>query len=151
MIPLKQTIIDDNIGNCLATCVAIILELPLEKVPNFTLHKSKCTRTALREWLAQYEAKLIAIEFYSGIPLKPWTEGIFSSAWMDSGEYVILCGKSPRKKQDGSDKYHAVVGKTRGWGFSLEHDPHPDNTFLDGEPYGVYWLVNTTKLKEELC
>lgn len=107
MRPVDQTIFGAPNGNCFAACVASILELPLEDVPNF------CARDgwflALRDWL------------------KP--HGLFPMAFDDVNdetfEYIgdalsIVSGPAAR------GHLHACVYR----GAELLHDPHPSRAGL---------------------
>lgn len=130
MIPITQTITDPGRGNCLASCVASILEKPLCEVPNFAeIADVEGFQQAFVDYLASVEI----------IPLKIYIEhtddpGLYIQNWND---HVILSGKSPRGKVS-----HAVVGKIQsGWGFEIVHDPHPDKTGLDGAIEWVTFLV----------
>lgn len=49
---------------------------------------------------------------------------------------IILSGKSPRNAGD-----HSVTGYLTNDGFVYDYDPHPDRTFLDGDPTHVTFLV----------
>lgn len=112
MRPVDQTIIFHNseegvYGNCLAACVASLLELPIEDVPNFC---------AFEQWVHEYVSflnehgfDLIANHYFPDGPfprdLGAGVDGLF-----------IAAGPSPRGLN------HAVIIDTRG---NLIHDPHP--------------------------
>lgn len=145
MVPYVQKEIGDNTGSCVATCIASILELPQDEVPNFILEaveKNKSVFDVAAEWLKERGKRFISLSFYSPEDYNPATEEkILNRAWVGYSGEAILCGLSPRKKEDGGNKYHAVIGRAKGWGFELVHDPHPDGNFIVGEPYAVYWIV----------
>jgi hypothetical protein len=124
MIEIKQTTFGDH-GNCFAACVASIFELPLNSVPDF------CSLPS--DWWEEFQGwlkkkGLCAIE----VQLKPeclvWSEGCI----------CILSGISPRK----SSRLHSVIAKTTRTGFEYVFDPHPDNTFVSGEPIRVLFICN---------
>lgn len=52
--------------------------------------------------------------------------------------YCLLCGPGPRLRPDGTNRAHAVVGRTRAWGVEEVFDPHPDRSGL--LPAGHRWL-----------
>jgi hypothetical protein len=123
MIETKQTTFGDR-GNCFAACVASIFELPLNNIPDFC-SLSPDWWEGFQNWLMK--RGLCAIE----VRLEPkcliWSNGCI----------CILTGKSPRKM----GRLHSVIAKTSRNGFDYVFDPHPDNTFLSGEPTHVLFLV----------
>lgn len=108
MTPQHQTVFGDGKGNCFATCIACILDLRVEDVPNFCGDNPEANGEWLRatnRWLAQYGLRYI--EFTYG----DWV--VDSHGVPDC--HVIVSGPGPR----GCD--HATVwlnGK-------IAHDPHP--------------------------
>lgn len=154
MTPHTQRIFDDKHGDCFAACIASILDLPLDAVPNFrSIQANSETYDMVRgadEWLREnYGLRFITIEMYEpkGRPKCdiPILNRLF---FKNSDELVILSGESPRKNADGSTKYHCVVAKADCWGFEIVHDPHPDRTGIVGQPYGVKWIVPVPKAAE---
>lgn len=103
MKPVMQTKLIGNelhLGNCLAACVASILEWPLWAVPAFEdARRGLHMNHLLADWL-----ELIGREL-------DWRDG----HQFVPGEFYIASGKSPR------DVYHAVVYRDG----VLVHDPHP--------------------------
>lgn len=155
MTPHLQTETEEGHGDCFATCIASILDLPLGVVPNFRkiqTETGQCMVMLADEWLRKYHGlRFISIEMYKpyvpGESVGRQTSQVLMNRCYGSNEdeYVILCGVSPRQNADGSTKYHSVVGKADCWGFELAHDPHPDGTGIVGEPYGVKWIVPVRK------
>ncbi len=155
MTPCVQTQTEEGYGDCFAACLASILDLPLEAVPNFRKLQSEtndCMILMADKWLrANYGLRFISIEMYKpyipGFSTGRQTSQILMNRCFSSNEdeYVILSGESPRKNADGSTKYHSVVGRADCWGFDIVHDPHPDGTGLVGQPYGVKWIVPVRK------
>lgn len=152
MTPHIQTETGDDVGNCFATCIACILDLPAESVPNFKRLQEEsaqvCMVDAADVWLRENHGKrFITIELYDQEdgPTKgsPNTRQCLLNrlAHRNGGELVILSGESPRRRADGRKKYHCVVGRATCWGFEVVHDPHPDGTGIVGQPYGVKWIV----------
>ena len=117
MTPLKQTIFSNEkagtVGNCLQSCVASLLDLPIEEVPHFSWYMSDWFRK-----LYSFIEEKGYVVIITGVKQNPnWREEIKG---IDG--YVIVGGKSPRGIFNG----HAVIYKDGEPFF----DPHPDNTFL---------------------
>lgn len=151
MKPIQQVVFDDRRGDCLAACIASILEVPLEAVPNFrAIQEDDASVDMILEadkWLrANHGKRFISIELYSdrdGTRGQHLTDQMICNRLfhVNENEYVILSGESPRKNADGSKKYHCVVGRADCWGFDVVHDPHPEGGGIVGHPYGVIWIV----------
>jgi hypothetical protein len=148
MIKHIQIDTGDHTGSCFSTCIASILEIPVESVPNFVLVKDRDMFVAADEWLREnHQLRFIHFEMYGPrhMPVKPVTNQVIYNrlAYNNPDELVILSGKSPRKTKDRKTKYHAVVAKWKqgGWGFDVVHDPHPSGKGIHGKPYGVTWMV----------
>lgn len=122
--PVYQTIMTPDKGNCFAACLATVLGLPLDAVPNFCARGTKWWRD-LQEWLDEKGLVAISVELTAS-----------SLGWLPAGIPVILSGKSPR-----GDWLHAVVGVTESCGFRLYHDPHPDGGFLAEEPTSALFIA----------
>lgn len=135
MKPVDQSIFEDGKGNCLAACVASLLELPIEEVPNFA---ELNYFAGLHKWLA--ERGLIGIEI-------TFSEGVhFAKAYFGyANGPLIMWGESPRSNGD-RRKGHAVVGTPAGYGCDLLHDPHPSRAGLNGHPHGVMWIARSVFL-----
>ncbi len=101
-------------GNCMAACLASILEVNIEDV------QAKETDNWFKDvnlWL-QKEHRL-ALMTVSGSPF--WFEG-----------HLIVGGPGPR------DQEHACVGARREWVITIVHDPHPSRDgLLKKEDYMV--------------
>lgn len=126
MKPVNQTIVDKDIGDCLRACVASLLEIPIEVVPNFRQEakssKSGNGLSAANRWL-----KTMGI-------------GLFQTAWMNDSNwsdmhtvYCIFTVPSQRFP----DILHHVVGRAikvdsyvSRW--EIVHDPNPAN-----KPYKI--------------
>lgn len=102
-------------GNCMAACVASLLEMDLDDVPNFAANPKDTWWMDFQEWL--YHRGWVAVVLDGDYP------------WPG---YSAASGQSPR-----GDFKHLVIhlnGK-------LAHDPHPDGTGLEGEPEDQWILV----------
>ena len=137
MQPVKQTqfaapikdgdrwILPPDIGNCFASCVASILEMPLADVPNFCAIEGDWWKP-FQYWL--FMRGLYAVEVvcnYEQHYLWPLPPDVL----------CIVTGKSPR-----GDFSHAVVARTvagetgdgeYNHGFEYVHDPHPSNAYVE--------------------
>lgn len=132
MTPVDQTIFENATGNCLAACVASVLNLPIETVPNFA---ELDFFIGLRKWLAERDCLGLELRFSD----KEHCAGAYFGY---PGVPVVMWGTSPRRAPDGSPKGHAVVGMPFGYGCKLLHDPHPSRAGLDGPPFGIMWIVS---------
>lgn len=106
MKPVDQTILktESTNGNCLAACVASLLEIPIESVPNFADFG-----TGWFGSLAEY--------------LKLYNLAIWSFPREKTpGYYHIVMGQTVR------GTYHCVVAHGR----EMAHDPHPSKAGLLG-------------------
>lgn len=114
MKPVEQTRFGSPGGNCLQACLASVLELPLDDVPDFCNEHPGEDEDASRwikelaAWLEGYELTCLVANMHEGI--LPWWTTL----------YWIAGGKTHRRG------YHSVVYK----GQELAHDPHPDKVGL---------------------
>lgn len=125
MIPVFQTTFvpdetDAEAGNCLAACVATILERDIADVPNFA---------AEEKWFEAFEVWC----YYQGFGLVVEYPGPAASWYVSPGIFAIATGKSPRGAWN-----HCVVVDHFG---QLAHDPNPEGGGLDGPAHDVTFLV----------
>lgn len=119
MIPVRQTKLysADGIhnGNCLAACLASLLELPLWMVPPFEDMFGRGDHTSrMVEWLNRmFKLELV---WFDGHPVN------------ELPEFYIATGKSARGVQ------HAVI-YSKG---SLAHDPHYSDSGVESVRGGYY-------------
>lgn len=102
-------------GNCMAACVASLLELDLDNVPNFAADPRDTWWQGFQEWLVD----------------RGWVAVVLDGDYPWPG-YSAASGKSPR-----GDYKHLVIHR----GGKLVHDPHPAGTGLAGEPEDQWVLV----------
>jgi hypothetical protein len=119
MLPQKQTIETDFVtgvqGNCMATCVACLLDMPVSKVPNFIQYKSN-TFNYLGRFLGEKGYNFNGFWYNPPIDWNKKFKGVDG--------YAIIGGPSPRPFVSS----HAVIYKN-----GLPYfDPHPDDTFVLG-------------------
>jgi hypothetical protein len=110
--PVDQTKTTPPDGDCVAACIASILELPLATVPNFVQRES-CWED-WNEWLIRRGLYLVSFS------PKDWTPH----------GYHIIDGKSHT-----GDWNHVVVGLNG----KMVHDPNPKRRGLRGDPE-MYWV-----------
>lgn len=118
MTPQKQTVETDFVsgrqGNCLATCVASMLDIPVSQVPNFI--ESEDMFGLLGKFLAERGYEFKGFWYY---PPPDW-----ANQFRGVDGYAIIGGPSPRPYVHA----HAVIYKN-GLPF---FDPHPDDKFTLG-------------------
>lgn len=107
-------------GNCYQACIASIMDLPLDSVPNFIEYEDNV-------W---YKVFLDFIE-----------EQGYEYSWQNASEgvpegYAIGSGISPRARKDKRINHAVVV--LNG---VMVHDPHPDKTGV----VGGFYLYETFK------
>jgi hypothetical protein len=105
-------------GNCFEACIASILEVSIEDIPDF--HKGIAPDDGpgywerVHEWCKDKPFGLISVTLQEGHdPLK-----FFHDTW------VIASGPSPRRKEEW--QLHAVVWRNG----EIVHDPHPSQQGL---------------------
>lgn len=114
-------------GNCFAACIASLLELPLEDVPNFC--DSDNWRERLAAWLRSHGL------FYLDVTLQEGAEPL-DSEW----GYHVISGDGPRGCR------HSVVGLAG----VVVHDPHPKGGPLGpaNREYGLLIPLDPAKVVE---
>ncbi len=111
MKPVDQTIFGMPLGNCFQACVASILELPLEAVPNFNEYEHM--------WFPEF------CEWAQLRGLNPVICDV-----RDKDEWPSLCGKAGYYIASGPGPrgiFHAVVYN----GPEMVHDPHPSREGIE--------------------
>lgn len=121
MKPVDQTLFGGEVGNCFAACIASLLELPLESVPNFCAHSHGGTAwfDGFVSWLKERGFTAIAFGGDLGEAFGHMTAG-----------YYIATGPASR------GFLHATIQR----GGELVHDPHPSREGLLSV-YEYLWLV----------
>lgn len=129
----------NSYGNCLIACIASILEVPIDEIPNvytfYGLHIKKYKKEeplwleVLNTWLDhKFKLKLIKVSRDENDPLgvkRSMYESDFSTF------YLIARGLSKRGLP------HCVVGLQTKGKFIMEHDPHPTHEGLKEIEY--FW------------
>ncbi len=120
MKPVNQTLFGDGNGNCFTACVASILELPIEAVPNFCADSKGKTMDMwdmVAEWVRSQNYGLVHI------PIK-----LANCFWVGMDNCWGI-GTVPSQKIPDCD--HGVI---IGWRASgrwcnpyIAHDPNPNN------------------------
>jgi hypothetical protein len=121
LVPVATRVEQPTPTSCFRACVATVLDVPVEHVPT-ACDGDTWDWDAFQEWLAGFGLQAIELILDDRPILYP----------IPRQAPVIITGNSPRECVTGR---HAVVGRCRGlMGFDYVHDPHPDGTFLTGEP-----------------
>ena len=124
MIPTKQTKLysgPGTCGNCLTACISSLLEIPINKIPNFVELYSNW-QGALNDFLKPFN--LVYIE----VPAKD------IKGQVELG-YHLVCGFTIRS----NEIPHAVVAYNE----QPKHDPHPSDDFLITEDrYGLFCCLD---------
>lgn len=124
MNPVWQSHWEDGKGNALQACIASLLNLELESVPNFIDFPDYLA--AINEFLHPRGLAFLKVKLHSG-------QLEFASA---SGIYCLVAGPSPR----GSHR-HIIVAQTSGPGFEPIHDPFPEGGNLAGPPDWAGFII----------
>lgn len=112
MIPVTQTVLGEG-GNCFSACLASILEMGIDEVPNFHGENVEDYWVSAKAWLAKQGWGIVSLALS-----EDFTPGML-------GGWQIICGESPRGLM------HATVWKDG----KLVHDPHPDRTGIVTEEF----------------
>lgn len=123
MKPVKQTITDAMYGNCLQACIASVLELKLDLVPNFMLFEEHWW-SALIMWLG---TNSYSVEYIESFPPR------------DDNYYV----GSLKYKCHAAGISHAVVMQDG----KIVHNPWVNNKYdnITYEIHGYYKLIKKSK------
>lgn len=134
MIPVMQTRYDEH-GNCFESCIASLLHLKLEEVPNLAAYEENgLWLNKLNEWLSKKGLVYFELEL-------PITEKKLFFKNYDF--YYIQIGKTTRSK----NILHAVIGR-KG---KIVHDPFPKSPgLIDSKKIKMGILVSNcfNKIKE---
>jgi hypothetical protein len=102
-------------GNCFAACVASLLELEIDKVPNFHEEHDPSWPAAFKTWLAQHGLFPLVINIPTDSP-----DDLLAHL-MVNGATCIAGGQTAR------GSHHACIYR----GCNLIHDPYPDGEGLE--------------------
>jgi len=128
MRPVDQTRFGAPDGNCMEACVASILELELDEVPDLAILGNGWYDT-LVDFLARFDLEPLELDAQKARKI-----------WVPTG-FHIISGKSLR-----GNFLHAVVGL----GGKMVHDPHPDRGGLAREEQWTVFVVRFLKKKGAL-
>ena len=133
MIPVDQTKLGFGSGNCGAACIASILEISIEDIPNFHGDDPKDADTYWSNICKWCENKpFMLVSFY--IPNEYDAKEILKDCW------CIASGLSPRRTEEWHR--HAVVWRNG----EIVHDPHPSRLGLrEIDMYDVFIWKNPAK------
>ena len=130
MKPVDMQVFEAGKGDCLRACIASILELRPDEVPNFTEIKGPQARV-VTQWLstrglALLEVPVASMDFYF----------VFEYAKI----WHIISGRGPRGLR------HATVGLSG----KIVHDPHPSRAGLIGEPETYEFFIPADPAKMDI-
>lgn len=134
MKPVMQTETGDS-GNCFSACLASVLELPIEEVPNFFHGEDKSPEAwwrRARAWLETQGFGIVCMTVDSDHhdPLH----------WYHPDAYLIVAGKSERGRD------HAIVCR----GGRMIHDPHPSQTgIIRPESVDLLYPLDPSLIRKE--
>jgi len=119
MKPVYQTIYGRPNGNSFAACVASILEMNLEDVPNFCAGDNPRWMNDLNKWLYQFGLGALTVAFQGEIPIE--------KGWCCAGGHSH------------TGVMHAVVMKD----MKMVHNPHPGwGELIDIVDYTFFIALN---------
>lgn len=125
---LPNAVMQTTPTNCFRACVATVLNLPIEEVPE-ECDGAKWDWNVFQHWLAARGMQAIEVTFGTGGTIYPVVAPVT----------CILTGKSPRECVTG---FHAVVAQLVSFeGFQMLHDPHSSQGWIDGEPTHATFFV----------
>ena len=114
MIQIYQTDFTNATGNCLAACVASLMNRELDSVPNFKAINQRDPVSVMTEWVRLRSYNVVAVR----------------SLW-DCTHGTLCIASIPSERHKG--KYHAVVARiSRSGKPRLYHDPNPDSKLKKG-------------------
>jgi hypothetical protein len=133
MLKVDQTICDPIRGNCVTACVASVLELPIEEVPDWADMYTDDDELfeAYTTWLREHGRHSVRVGGRAIEKIKDITPGdqvtmggTCIDGWYD--QCVIIHGMGPREVG------HVCVGQITmaGWQLKMWHDPHPSRDGL---------------------
>lgn len=131
MKKIKQTTND----NCFQACIAMLLDLDINDVPEFFSGGKEWDSKKQGEWLKRKGYYALEVELI----YDEETEGKVNNVggW-DEGSLMILTGESPNRP----NLLHAVIGVgNKEGGIDYKFDPHKSNSFLKGKPKYITFLV----------
>ena len=117
-------------GDCQRTCIACLLDKDLDEVPNFGIHYDDTDK--FQEMLDTYLASVgyLVVQLHFTGDVSP-QEILTYVGTNNARSKYMLCGRTDRGFN------HVVICE----GTSFLHDPHADNTFINGPcDDGYYWL-----------
>jgi hypothetical protein len=119
------------LGDCWRCCIASLLHLPAEAVPNFVEEGAGRWWTATQRWLGERGLAMVLVDL----------DGCKHHPLMPSGSFCIGSGPSPR-----GDHGHCVIVDE---GLNVVHDPHPSRAGLAGPVKTLEFLVPVLRYPPE--
>jgi hypothetical protein len=132
MKPIYQNVTSPSKGDCTAACIASILEVPLESIPNFNLPDGSHYYINLRKWVENSGVAFVEYFFRKTISLDNLPYDVNIHPVSCHGAYCLLSVPSQKYKNG----WHHVVGRmfyeTEDYlsgraGIEIIHDPNINN------------------------
>lgn len=139
MKPVFQEVFDEGRGDCYRCCIASLLDLPRQVVPNFRSQETDTgvhMATLAREWLRKH-FNLSLVEIY--MHQLPECSDDFRLVGGTCGTLLIATYDSPNIP----NAQHAVVGEIDEHGLNIRivHDPNPNGKPITTYPRFISFLV----------
>lgn len=142
MKPVFQTDVSRTTGNCYQACIASVLELKLEDVPHFIKLYGNDYFGQVQKWLSGLGLMMLRTTFEQKVD-----DGTIVRSFCSLPEETI-CIAFGKSKMHGDEITHAVVGQIiRGLQFELLHDPNPNTNGINGNPFGLDFIVSKSPLQ----
>ena len=129
---IHQTRCNGTNGNCFAACVASMLDLELDQVPDISAADENT------DWWAQW------IEWWTanGINFLFWDSDSCKGVDLSPGTLVMVGGLSPRAVKEGLEYHHVIVAEYKLLEdgrryYDYIHDPRPGSRIQAAK----HWLV----------
>lgn len=128
IITLPNAVTQSTPTNCMAGCVATLLEVPIDSVPGCDAERDWDPRK-FQEWLAKRGLQYLEIRLCGPVEF----------AAFERPMPCIVVGQSPR---GGTGRLHATVGTFwPGGKIIYDHDPFPAGKFCFGSPIYLGFFV----------
>lgn len=131
-----QTRLNGNNGNCFAACIASVLDVDLDGVPD--IDPSDANTGWWEQWTSWFARTGVGWLYYK------FNENAHSPSMLP-GTHVLLGGKSPGAVKRGLDYNHAIVARSELFDdgrqyFRYVHDPTRADGWIHGDPIDMLVL-----------
>jgi hypothetical protein len=126
MKPVTQTIFNAVRGNCFAACLASLLEVEIDQVPNIHDMDGDDWFYPLNRWLKENHSLVLLMVEATAYAHKVW--------FPDGVPFIASCDGSAGVR-------HAVVMEYQGMEAKILHYPFPGSGVVESGPIFMYFLV----------